>query len=79
MFFFCSGLTKNNLQIKPLSCIPNHRDRTNPMNIGNNDALGEFSLTAIDSLSTLAVLAASSETDAKRFWEVVEEIIRIYW
>ena len=33
------------------------RDRNNPGNIGLNDALGNYSLTLIDSLSTLAILA----------------------
>jgi hypothetical protein len=41
--------------------------------------MGEFSLTAIDSLSTMAVMAQSSDVEAQRFWEVVEELARIYW
>ena len=41
--------------------------------------MGEFSLTAIDSLSTLALMASTSEVEAKRFWEVVAEVSRIYW
>jgi hypothetical protein len=41
--------------------------------------MGEFSLTAIDTLSSLAIMAQSSEEDAKRFWETVGEVVRIYW
>ena len=59
--------------------MPHHRDRANPRDIGTNDALGDFSLTAIDALSTLAVMAASSEADAQRFWTAVHELVRIYW
>ncbi|CCX34764.1 Similar to ER degradation-enhancing alpha-mannosidase-like protein 1; acc. no. O94726 [Pyronema omphalodes CBS 100304] len=66
-------------EVKPLTCVAHHRDRANPKNIGQNDAMGEFSLTAIDSLSTLALMAASSPVEAQRFWDVVEELIRIYW
>jgi hypothetical protein len=67
------------IQVKPLTCVAHHRDRANPKDIGTNDAMGEFSLTAIDSLSTLAVMASSSEVEAQRFWEVVQELSRIYW
>jgi hypothetical protein len=66
-------------QVKPLTCVAHHRDRANPRDIGTNDAMGEFSLTAIDSLSTMVVMAASSDVEAQRFWEVVEELARIYW
>jgi hypothetical protein len=66
-------------QVKPLSCVAHHRDRGNPKDIGVNDAMGEFSLTAIDSLSTLAAMAGSSEVEEERFWEVVKELGRIYW
>lgn len=66
-------------QIKPITCIPHHRDREDPKNIGRNDAMGDFSLTAVDTLSSLAVMAASNREDAKRFWETVAEIVRIYW
>jgi hypothetical protein len=67
------------LKVKPLTCIPHHRDRANPKDIGTNDAMGEFSLTAIDALSSMAVMAASDEVEAHRFWETVEELARIYW
>ncbi|CAZ83013.1 unnamed protein product [Tuber melanosporum] len=63
----------------PLSCAPHYRDRDNPNNIGRNDAMGEFSLTAIDTLSSLALMSDSSDLDAERFWETVGEVVRIYW
>lgn len=40
-----------------MSCAPLSRDRSDPSAIGLNDALGNYSLTLIDSLSTLAILA----------------------
>ena len=47
-------------ELRPISCTPLTRDRTNPAHIELNDALGNYSLTLIDSLSTLAILASSS-------------------
>jgi len=41
--------------------------------------MGDFSLTAIDTLSSLALMADSSDLDAERFWETVGEVVRIYW
>lgn len=49
-------------ELKPISCSPLTRDRANPAHIELNDALGNYSLTLIDSLSTLAVLASSPST-----------------
>ena len=46
-------------ELRPISCGPLTRDRTNPGHIELNDALGNYSLTLIDSLSTLAILASS--------------------
>ena len=46
-------------ELKPVSCRPLTRDRANPAHIELNDALGNYSLTLIDSLSTLAILASS--------------------
>ena len=54
------------VQIRPISCKPLTRDRDNPANIGLNDALGNISLTLIDSLSTLAILASSSSGPDQR-------------
>lgn len=52
-------------ELRPLSCTPLTRDRNNPSHIEVNDVLGNYSLTLIDSLSTLAILA-SSPPPAKR-------------
>jgi hypothetical protein len=46
-------------ELRPLSCQPLTRDRKNPAHIEVNDVLGNYSLTLIDSLSTLAILASS--------------------
>ncbi|KAH8682416.1 glycoside hydrolase family 47 protein [Xylariales sp. PMI_506] len=51
-------------ELRPLSCTPLTRDPTNPNNFGLNDVLGNYSLTLIDSLSTLAILA-SAPPDSK--------------
>lgn len=48
-------------ELKPLTCGPLTRDRENPAHIEVNDVLGNYSLTLIDSLSTLAILASSPE------------------
>lgn len=42
-----------------MSCLPLTRDTRNPRNFELNDVLGNYSLTLIDSLSTLAILASS--------------------
>ena len=49
-------------ELKPIACRPLTRDRANPAHIELNDALGNYSLTLIDSLSTLAILASSPST-----------------
>lgn len=49
-------------ELRPISCGPLTRDRANPAHIELNDALGNYSLTLIDSLSTLAILASSPST-----------------
>ena len=49
-------------ELKPLSCTPLTRDRTNPGHVEVNDVLGNYSLTLVDSLSTLAILASSNSS-----------------
>ncbi|KAL2063740.1 hypothetical protein VTL71DRAFT_5545 [Oculimacula yallundae] len=46
-------------ELRPVSCIPLTRDSGNPRNVELNDVLGNYSLTLIDSLSTLAILASA--------------------
>ncbi|KAH6634202.1 glycosyl hydrolase family 47-domain-containing protein [Chaetomium sp. MPI-SDFR-AT-0129] len=50
-------------ELRPLSCTPLSRDRRNPRNVELNDVLGNYSLTLIDSLSTLAILASAPPSD----------------
>ncbi|MCJ1248850.1 alpha mannosidase-like protein [Trapelia coarctata] len=52
-------------ELRPLSCKPLTRDRVNPAHIELNDPLGNYSLTLIDSLSTLAILASGSGLNDK--------------
>ncbi|KAL6714187.1 hypothetical protein ACLMJK_008682 [Lecanora helva] len=47
-------------ELKPISCRPLTRDRQNPGHIELNDPLGNYSVTLIDSLSTLAILVSAS-------------------
>lgn len=53
-------------ELRPLTCKPLTRDRSNPLHYEINDALGNYSLTLIDSLSTLAILASSPSADPKK-------------
>ncbi|EEH18851.2 hypothetical protein PABG_01170 [Paracoccidioides brasiliensis Pb03] len=46
-------------ELKPVSCGPLTRDRGNPAHVDLNDVLGNYSLTLVDSLSTLAILSSS--------------------
>ncbi|KAF4620140.1 hypothetical protein G7Y89_g14683 [Cudoniella acicularis] len=46
-------------ELRPVSCVPLTRDPRNPRNVELNDVLGNYSLTLIDSLSTLAILASA--------------------
>ncbi|KAL2165416.1 hypothetical protein VTH06DRAFT_714 [Thermothelomyces fergusii] len=50
-------------ELRPVSCSPLTRDRENPRNVELNDVLGNYSLTLIDSLSTLAILASAPPED----------------
>lgn len=47
-------------ELRPLTCRPLTRDRLDPTHIELNDALGNYSLSLVDSLTTLAILASSS-------------------
>ncbi|KAK7914634.1 glycoside hydrolase family 47 protein [Apiospora marii] len=50
-------------ELRPVSCTPLTRDAQNPRNVALNDVLGNYSLTLIDSLSTLAILASAPPDD----------------
>ena len=70
-------------ELRPISCQPLTRDRENPAHIDLNDVLGNYSLTLIDSLSTLAILA-SSPSKSKRnkplllFQNGVKDLVQLY-
>lgn len=68
-------------ELRPLTCRPLTRDRLNPAHIELNDVLGNYSLTLIDSLSTLAIMS-SSESAGSRAWayfqDGVEDLVRLY-
>lgn len=52
-------------ELRPLSCGPLFRDRENPGHAELNDVLGNYSLTLIDTLSSLAILSSSPEDGGK--------------
>ena len=70
-------------EIRPISCRPLYRDRENPNHLEMNDVLGNYSLTLIDSLSTLAILASSPSSSRRNkplllFQNAVKDIIEQY-
>ncbi|CAD6501416.1 BgTH12-01668 [Blumeria graminis f. sp. triticale] len=72
-------------EIRPVSCIPLTRDQQNHQNVALNDVLGNYSLTLIDSLSTLAILASSppdaqetAEKSLRKFQDGVASLILHY-
>ncbi|KAF4125042.1 Glycosyl hydrolase family 47 [Geosmithia morbida] len=72
-------------ELRPITCKPLSRDRDDPTQIGLNDALGNYSLTLIDSLSTLAILAGGPVDDSGTgpkalgdFQHGVSELVRYY-
>ncbi|KAM0329360.1 hypothetical protein ACHAQA_004666 [Verticillium albo-atrum] len=71
-------------ELRPVSCTPLSRDPSNPGNYDLNDVLGNYSLTLLDSLSTLAILAGTP-SDAKtaqwalsEFQDGVEKFVDYY-
>lgn len=68
-------------ELRPLTCGPLVRDRANPAHTELNDVLGNYSLTLIDSLSTLAIMA-SSDDDGARSWTLfqngVKDLVTLY-
>jgi hypothetical protein len=70
-------------ELRPLSCKPLTRDAANPGHFEINDALGNYSLTLIDSLSTLAVLASSPSSKKRNkplllFQDGVQRLVEQY-
>ncbi|KAJ5979954.1 hypothetical protein N7481_007252 [Penicillium waksmanii] len=65
-------------ELRPLTCGPLTRDEKNNE---HNDVLGNYSLTLIDSLSTLAILSSSPESGDRalsNFQGGVKEFVRLY-
>ncbi|KAK5095800.1 hypothetical protein LTS08_007935 [Lithohypha guttulata] len=70
-------------EVRPLSCKPLHRDRENPNHLELNDVLGNYSLTLVDTLSTLAILASSptgshGNKPLELFQNAVKDIVNLY-
>jgi len=72
-------------ELRPLTCAPLTRDRKNPAHIEVNDVLGNYSLTLIDSLSTLALIASSPPPSKYRlnkplrdFQDGVKSLVDLY-
>ncbi|KAI6783348.1 ER degradation-enhancing alpha-mannosidase-like protein-like protein [Emericellopsis cladophorae] len=71
-------------ELRPLSCTPLSRDN-DPSQFGLNDPLGNYSLTLLDSLSTLAILAGDPHPESNigpqaldDFQHGVSEFVRLY-
>lgn len=65
-------------ELRPLTCGPLTRDEKNPE---HNDVLGNYSLTLIDSLSTLAILSSSPDGGDRalaHFQDGVKDFVRMY-
>ncbi|KAJ5782152.1 hypothetical protein N7457_003926 [Penicillium paradoxum] len=65
-------------ELRALTCGPLVRDEKNPE---NNDVLGNYSLTLIDSLSSLAILSSSPDSGERalaHFQNGVEDFVRLY-
>ncbi len=70
-------------ELRPVSCTPLTRDQANPAHTEVNDVLGNYSLTLVDSLSTLAILASapssgSSNKHLAAFQNGVKELVNQY-
>ncbi|GIZ41950.1 hypothetical protein CKM354_000523300 [Cercospora kikuchii] len=71
-------------ELRPISCRPQTRNRHDPRDIGLNDVLGNYSLTLIDSLSTLAILASGPQDKKDKhnplrdFQDGVKSLVELY-
>lgn len=70
-------------ELKPLTCKPLGRDRQDPTHIAVNDVLGNYSLSLVDSLTTLAVLASSPDQARRtkalqRFQSGIADLVEQY-
>jgi len=70
-------------ELKPLSCKPQTRNTDNIADVGLNDVLGNYSVTLVDSLSTLAILASGDngsdgQSPLKDFQAGVQALVELY-
>lgn len=67
-------------ELRPLSCRPLSRDRENPAHAELNDVLGNYSLTLIDSLSSLAILSSADGGGRAlgHFQDGIKDFVRLY-
>src|SRR5436189_4438517 len=71
-------------ELRPISCRPLTRDRENAAHVELNDVLGNYSLTLVDSLSTLAILSSlnSSACHGPKAWNYfqdgVKDLVKLY-
>ncbi|KAK7713255.1 hypothetical protein SLS64_004504 [Diaporthe eres] len=72
-------------ELRPLTCAPLTRDNLNLNNFGLNDVLGNYSVTLIDTLSTLAILASAPPDDngtgakaLRDFQSGVADLVELY-
>jgi hypothetical protein len=70
-------------ELKPISCKPQTRNRENIADVGLNDVLGNYSVTLVDSLSTLAILASGrdekdGESPLEDFKEGIKALVKLY-
>jgi hypothetical protein len=71
-------------ELRPISCRPLTRDRENAAHVELNDVLGNYSLTLVDSLSTLAILSSlnSSAREDRKAWNYfqngVKDLVKLY-
>lgn len=68
-------------ELRPLSCGPLFRNRENPGDAALNDVLGNYSLTLIDTLSTLAIMSSSPDSGEKAwgyFQDGIMDFVRLY-
>lgn len=63
-------------ELRPLSCTPLTRERDGSANADLNDVLGNYTLTLIDSLSTLAILSSGPGESGEKAWGYFQNGVR---
>lgn len=60
-------------EIRPISCVPKKRNFNNLNDLVTNDVLGNFTITLLDSLTTVAILG-----DKERMKELIDLVLNTY-